>query len=484
MSELEKYFNQFRKDIVGIDVNYKTPYGNMHMIYADWIASGRLYRPIEDKMLNLFGPMVANTHTESSESGKFMTESYHHAHKVIKEHVNAGANDVIITCGFGMTSAINKFQRILGLKNRTISKPEERPVVFVTHMEHHSNQTSWYETIAEVVVVEPDENLLVSPENLRKAIEPYKNRPLKIGSFSACSNVTGIITPYHKLAKVMHEEKGLCFVDFAASAPYAEMNMHPEDPMEKLDAIFFSPHKFLGGPGSSGVLIFDSSLYHNPAPDQPGGGTVDWTNPWGQYKYVDNIEQREDGGTPGFLQAIRAALAIKLKERMGVDNIHKRENELIDLAFRKLEGIPGLKILAQNERNRIGSISLYIENVHYNLLTKMLSDRFGVQVRGGCVCAGTYGHFLLSVTKKQSEEITCSINSGDLSKKPGWVRWSIHPTTTDQEIEFIASAMDQIARNHMEWGKDYHYHANTNEFHLNVSTNGSNKVIDEYFEFD
>ncbi len=484
MSELEKYFNQFRKEIVGIDVNYKSPYGNMHMIYADWIASGRLYRPIEDKMLNLFGPMVANTHTESSESGKFMTESYHHAHKVIKEHVNAGSNDVIITCGFGMTSVINKFQRILGLKNRTISKHEERPVVFVTHMEHHSNQTSWYETIAEVVVVEPDENLLVSPENLRKAIEPYKNRPLKIGSFTACSNVTGIITPYHKLAKVMHEEKGLCFVDFAASAPYVEMNMHPEDPMEKLDAIFFSPHKFLGGPGSSGVLIFDSSLYHNPAPDQPGGGTVDWTNPWGQYKYVDNIEQREDGGTPGFLQAIRAALAIKLKEKMGVENIHKREKEQIDLAFRKLKGIPGLRILAQNQTNRIGSISLFIENVHYNLLTKMLSDRFGVQVRGGCVCAGTYGHFLLSVTKKQSEEITCLINTGDLSKKPGWVRWSIHPTTTDQEIEYIASAMDQIARNHTEWAKDYHYHANTNEFHLNISNNGSNKVIDKYFEFD
>lgn len=486
MSELEKYFDQFRKNIVGIDVTYESPYGKQQMIYADWIASGRLYGPIEEKMHKKFGPMVANTHTESSESGKFMTESYHHAQKVIKKHVNAGPNDVIITCGFGMTSVINKFQRILGLKNKGIvfNKPEERPIVFVTHMEHHSNQTSWYETIADVVVVEPDENLLVSPDNLRKALAQYKDRPLKIGSFSACSNVTGIITPYYKLAKVMHEERGLCFIDFAASAPYVEINMHPADPLEKLDAIFFSPHKFLGGPGSSGVLIFDSSLYHNLVPDQPGGGTVDWTNPWGQYKYVDNIEQREDGGTPGFLQAIRSALAIKLKEKMGIKNIHDREKEQIDLAFKKLEDIPGLRILAKNERNRIGAISLYIENVHYNLLTKLLSDRFGVQVRGGCVCAGTYGHFLLSVTREQSEEITCLINTGDLSKKPGWVRWSIHPTTTDKEIEYIASAIDQIARNYKEWSKDYHYHANTNEFHHNGADNSANKVIDKIFEFD
>lgn len=487
MSDLEKYFNQFREGIVGVDACYESPYGLKKVIYADWIASGRLYRPIEEKMLNQFGPMVANTHTESSETGKFMTDSYHLAQKLIKKHVNAGPNDVIISCGFGMTAVVNKFQRILGLKNKGIifKNHEERPIVFVTHMEHHSNQTSWYETTAEVVVVEPDENLLVSPEKLREAIKPYRNRPLKIGSFSACSNVTGIITPYHKLAKVMHEEQGLCFIDFAASAPYVEMNMHPEDPMEKLDAIFFSPHKFLGGPGSSGIMIFDSSLYHNPVPDQPGGGTVDWTNPWGEYKYIDDIEQREDGGTPGFLETIRAALSIKLKERMGVENIHKREQELIELAFKKLDKTPEVKILAKNDRNRIGAISLYIEDIHYNLLTKMLSDRFGVQVRGGCVCAGTYGHFLLSVTKEQSDEITCLINTGDLSRKPGWIRWSIHPTTTNNEVEFIAHAIHQIAQNHTEWAKDYHYHSNINEFHHNSTPeNFSNPSIDRIFEFD
>ncbi|HPN23021.1 MAG TPA: aminotransferase class V-fold PLP-dependent enzyme, partial [Tenuifilaceae bacterium] len=362
MSNLEKYFEKFRNNIVGIDATYKTVYGEQKLIYADWIASGRLYRPIEDKMLDVFGPMVANTHTESSHTGKFMTDAYHFALKEIKRHVNAGKEDVIVTSGFGMTSSINKFQRILGFKNSSFvfENPKERPVVFVTHMEHHSNQTSWYETIAEVVVVEPDNRLTVSPDELRKVVKKYADRPMKIGSFTACSNVTGIKTPYHELAKVMHEEGGLCFVDFAASAPYVEMNMHPADPMMKLDAIFFSPHKFLGGPGASGVLIFNSQLYKNRVPDHPGGGTVDWTNPWGEYKYIDDIERREDGGTPGFLQAIRTAYAIRLKEQMGTDNIQKREEELVELAFEKTKGIPGLHILADNCRNRIGAISFYM----------------------------------------------------------------------------------------------------------------------------
>lgn len=471
MTELEQYFYKFRQNIIGIDATYESPFGQQKLVYADWIASGRLYGPIEDKMLNVFGPMVANTHTESSESGRFMTEAYHFALKEIKRHVNAGPQDVIVMSGFGMTSVVNKFQRILGFKNKafTFNNPNDRPVVFVTHMEHHSNQTSWYETVAEVVVVEPDVDMRVSPNKLREAIEPFKHRSALIGSFTACSNVTGIVTPYHKLAAVMHEHGGLCFVDFAASAPYTSIDMHPENPQENLDAIFFSPHKFLGGPGSSGVLIFDSKLYQCRVPDQPGGGTVDWTNPWGEYKYIDDIERREDGGTPGFLQAIRAALCIKLKEEMGVDKIHAREKEMVCTAFAKLKAIPGVKILANNCQDRIGAISFYIENVHYNLIVRLLSDRFGIQVRGGCVCAGTYGHFLLNVTKEQSHAITDKINHGDLSQKPGWVRWSIHPTTTNTELDYIAAAIADVAKNAAEWAKDYRYCKRSNEFFLGKS---------------
>ena len=487
MSNLEKYFEKFRNNIIGIDATYRTIYGEQKLIYADWIASGRLYRPIEDKMLNLFGPMVANTHTESSYTGKFMTDAYHFALKEIKRHVNAGKEDVIVTSGFGMTSSINKFQRILGFKNSSFvfKNPKERPVVFVTHMEHHSNQTSWYETIAEVVVVEPDNRLTVSPDELRKVVKKYADRPMKIGSFTACSNVTGIKTPYHELAKVMHEEGGLCFVDFAASAPYVEMNMHPADPMMKLDAIFFSPHKFLGGPGASGVLIFNSQLYKNRVPDHPGGGTVDWTNPWGEYKYIDDIERREDGGTPGFLQAIRTAYAIRLKEQMGTDNIQKREEELVELAFEKTKGIPGLHILADNCRNRIGAISFYMENIHYNLVVTLLSERYGIQMRGGCVCAGTYGHFLLNVTKEQSHKITDMINHGDLSEKPGWVRWSIHPTTTNAEVEYIANALREIAQNAKVWKDDYTYCKHSNEFcNKNPESRKFWTPVQEHFNLD
>lgn len=246
---MERYFSPFRENIIGINQTFQTPYGIKNLVYADWIASGRLYRPIEDKISNGFGPFIANTHTESSYSGKYMTDAYHYALNKIKRHVNAGPKDVIITAGFGMTAVVNKFQRILGLKTRDMqfSNPNDRPVVFVTHMEHHSNQTSWYETVAEVVVVEPDEDLLVSPESLERALKPYTNRRIKIGSFSACSNVSGVKTPYHKLAAIMHKAGGYCFVDFAASAPYVDMDMHPENEGEHLDAIFFSPINFWEG---------------------------------------------------------------------------------------------------------------------------------------------------------------------------------------------------------------------------------------------
>ncbi len=371
MDSLEKYFEKFRRNITGVNQLYNTPFGEQKIIYADWIASGRLYNPIEQKIQNEFGPYVANTHTETSETGTLMTHSYHYAQKLIKKHVNAGPTDVLIQAGFGMTAVINKLQRILGLKGcskrveNLCSRKEEKPVVFITHMEHHSNQTSWYETICDVVIIEPDENLLVDPEKLREQLEKYKERKLKIGSFSAASNVTGVIPPYHKLAKVMHEFGGICFVDFAASAPYAEIDMHPEDSMEKLDAIFFSPHKFLGGPGTAGVMIFDSSLYNCEVPDNPGGGTVDWTNRWGEYKYIDDIELREDGGTPGFLQAIRTALTFELKDQMGIENIEMREKELLSQAFKGLRAIPSVRILADNVTERIGALSFYIENVHF-----------------------------------------------------------------------------------------------------------------------
>jgi selenocysteine lyase/cysteine desulfurase len=281
---------------------------------------------------------------------------------------------------------------------------------------------------------------------------------------------------------MMHDFGGICFVDFAAAAPYVDINMHPENKNEKLDAIFFSPHKFLGGPGTSGVLIFDSKLYNRAVPDNPGGGTVDWTNPWGGHKYIEDIELREDGGTPGFLQAIKTALCIKLKEEIGVDNILQREHELLEIAFSRFEKIPSLHILAQESKNRLGVISFYVEDIHYNLMVRILNDRFGIQMRGGCSCAGTYGHYLLHVDPTRSKRITDKINHGDLSEKPGWVRFSLHPTMTNDELNFILNAIEEIIKNIDEWSKDYTYSSKTNEYYHNSQNGIEFTEIKRWFE--
>jgi selenocysteine lyase/cysteine desulfurase len=487
MSELEHFFESFRKHIIGNDSCFESPYGLKKIHYFDWVASGRLYEPIEDKITSVFGPFVGNTHTETSETGSRMTLCYKYAHDLIKKHVNAGPNDLIITAGSGMTAVVSKLQRILSLRtsNKRVKDDcvdkNERPVVFITHMEHHSNQMSWYETLADVVMIPPAEDLLIDPEALRNVIKDYSDRKFKIGAFTACSNVTGIITPYYELARIMHENQGLCFIDFAASAPYVAINMHPDDPLQKLDAIYFSPHKFLGGPGSSGVLIFDRSLYLSEIPDDPGGGTVDWTNPWGEYKYVDDIETREDGGTPGFLQAFRAALAMELKDRMGVSKMLQREEELVALAMRELREIPGIRILAGNVNHRLGIISFYHPSIHFNLIVKLLSDRYGIQVRGGCTCAGTYGHFLLEVSYDRSHQITEKINHGDLSEKPGWVRLSLHPVMADDDVHYFMNALKEFVSNFTEWKKEYIYNPKNNEFQHRSKSDASNDWIQEWF---
>jgi selenocysteine lyase/cysteine desulfurase len=487
LSSLESYFEKFRNNIIGLNSSILTPYGTKKIIYADWIASGRLYRPIENILTEKIGPMVGNTHSESSETGKLMTHAYQHAHQIIKKHVNANQDDVIITAASGMTGVVCKFQRILGLKvpeklEKYVQVPEEeKPVVFITHLEHHSNHTSWLETIADVVVLEPDEKLMVDPENLRKELKNYANRKFKIGAFSACSNVTGYIPPYDQLSRIMHENGGVCFIDFAASAPYVDINMHPEDPMEALDAIYFSPHKFLGGPGSSGVLIFNKKLYRNRIPDHPGGGTVNWTNRWNEYSYVTDVEAREDGGTPGFIQAYKTSLSILLKEEMGKDKMYQREQELLKIAFRRLPEVRGLKILAENITDRLGVISFYIENIHHNLITKLLNDRYGIQVRGGCSCAGTYGHFLLNMDYDLSHQITERIDLGDLSVKPGWVRMSLHPTMTTDELNKIINALHDISDNITRYRKDYVHVKSTNEFeHVEYKSNYE-YLIEEWF---
>jgi selenocysteine lyase/cysteine desulfurase len=468
---LEKYFEKFRKHIIGNDEIVEIEKQNRRLVYADWTASGRMYRPIEQYISEILGPFVANTHTETTLTGTTMTRAYHQAHKIIKKHVNADQKDRIITAGAGMTAVINKFQRIIGvkapekLKGKLFPTDEEKPLVIITHMEHHSNQTSWLECEVDLRIIDRAEDGRPDLKHLNEILEHNKHKKTKIGSFSGCSNVTGITTDYHKMAEIMHKYGGLCFIDFAASAPYVKINMHPEKEEQKLDAIFFSPHKFLGGPGSSGVVIFNKDLYKCKVPDHPGGGTVSWTNPWGEHKFFEDIEIREDGGTPGFLQAIKTALAIKLKEDMGLENIEKREKEMRELFLSELAKNPFIQVLeSQQHDDRLSIISFHSMEYHHNLIVKLLNDKFGIQTRGGCSCAGTYGHILRDIDYTTSHEITKKIDNGDLSDKPGWVRVSLHPTMTNEDIIFIAESIRKVINNYNEWKKDYEFSAECGEF--------------------
>jgi selenocysteine lyase/cysteine desulfurase len=492
---LEDYFEPFRENTIGFGRTFPFPSGQKEIIYADWTASGRGYGPIENCLQNEVIPFFANTHTQTTTTGTLMTKAYEEAKVIIKEHVHASKDDVLIFCGSGMTSAVNKLQRLLGIRipERWMGYMPDgkspkmydalKPVVFVTSMEHHSNHVSWLETIATIEIIGQTEAGNVDLEHFERLLLKYKSRKNKIAAVTACSNVTGIQTPYHEIAKLIHAHNGLCFVDFASSAPYVQMDMHPGKADASLDAIYFSMHKFLGGPGTPGGLIFNRRIYNNAIPDHPGGGTIIYSNPWTVRKYVTDIESREDGGTPPVLQGIKAAMCIRLKEEMGVKNMLRREEQLLTIAFTRLAEMTNVTILQGIVRKRLGIISFIVKGAHYNLIVKLLNDKFGIQTRGGCSCAGTYGHHLLNVDKTWSHKIWSAIQSGDLSSKPGWIRVSIHPTMTDEDIEFIMDAIVSTASNFREWMTDYYYDKSSNEYVIKEGTPKEQHCVEDWFKF-
>ncbi len=468
MEKLESYFDKYRKHIIGIDSSFIGKDGKeKKVVYADWIASGRLYAPIEDKLVKEIGPFVSNPHSYSSYTGQKITHVYNEARAIIKKHINADEYDALVTIGSGMTGGLMRLQEILGIKDqhRVYEDENDRPIVFITHMEHHSNHVSWQETCADVVLVPPGEANLVDPAILESELQKYPHRNNKIGAFTACSNVTGIITPYHELAEVMHRHGGICVVDLAASAPYVSIDMHPDNPSQSLDAICFSPHKFLGGPGGCGVLAFRKDL-HGGTPCIPGGGNVKWTNPRGDYGYASDVEVMEDGGTPGFMQAIKAALAIRLKEQMDPTLMNQREMELLERAYAALAQIPGVEVVGGTDLSlhRIGALPFNIDGLHYNLVVRLLNDYFGIQVRGGWSCASTYCHFLFDMDEEFSSRLTKGIDEQNMTGKPGWVRVSLHPTMTDQELDFILDAVRKVAEYGEVWAKEYYFEPTNNEY--------------------
>jgi len=459
---LRKHFSAFRQHITGIDATIPTPYGEKPLVYLDWTASGRLYRPIEKKISEEMGKYLANTHTDTSFTGQYMTHAYHSAIEKIKKHVHAGDDYVLFQAGYGMTGAVNKLQRLLGLRvhekyrDAVIRSLEKRPVVFVSRMEHHSNHISWLETIAETVLIPFDEKGYPSLDAFENLLKQYQGRPLYL-SVSACSNVTGLEPDLKSFIRLAKQYGAKAFVDYACSAPYVDMDLNG-NPAETPDAIMFSPHKFLGGPGSGGLLIMRKDLYRNRIPDEPGGGTVAWTDPWDGAVYLDDIEARETGGTPGFLLMIKSALAMDLKEKMDMDKIRRREHVLLDRLFDGLENIPGVQILEGDKRRRLGVVSVLTPAIPYTGVVRLLNDLFGIQTRGGCSCAGTYGHYLLKLDKEQSKEIKEKVLQGKFDCKPGWTRISIHPTTTEEEIDKVLEAMAYIMKKGKEiLDKDYRY---------------------------
>lgn len=420
-------------------------------LYADWTASGRLYRPIEQRLLDIAGPMMANTHTEDSLTGRFMTEALDQANRIMRQHVNAAHDDVVLFAGTGMTGALAKLVRMLGLwvheshREAVLATLAHRPRVYVTHMEHHSNHTLWLETLAEVVIIPPTDTGDVDLEWLAESLREAPARQPVLASVTAASNVTGVAAPYRAIARLMHQAGGRCFVDFACAAPYVDIDMHPADD-EPLDAVFFSPHKFLGGPGASGVLVFNAALYHNRVPEQPGGGTVVWTNPWGEHRFFDDIATRESGGTPGILQCLKAAMAAQLKDEIGVSAIAQRERELNQYFLQGLDRITGIQCLAREQADRLSVFSVIIDGLHYQQAVQRLSHEFGIEARGGCACAGTYGHYLLNIDRATSQAITGQLDRGELAAKPGWVRLSFHPMMTTAELDQILAALECLTR--------------------------------------
>jgi selenocysteine lyase/cysteine desulfurase len=471
-------FENLRNEMIGADARVTTPFGERLMVYGDYTASGRCLNLVERYLQNL-QRIYANTHTEDDISGRSMTNLLHEAEGHIKRSVNAGDAGRIIAIGTGATGAIDKMQQIIGvaLPPGTRQKlesllngcfgtqqvdefrryiGENQPVVFVGPYEHHSNEISWRQNLATVVEVNLDAEGGIDLAHLEQLLNDsaYEGRQ-KIGSFSAASNVTGMRSPVHEIACLMHRNGGIACFDFAASAPYVEIDMNPRihgyDGDPSLDAIFISPHKFLGGPGSSGILVFNESIYDRGLPPSvSAGGTVDYVGPKDQ-DFLRAIEDREKAGTPGVLQTLKAALAFQIKDRLTVERIEEREKVLLERAFSRWADHPGIEILGnQSPERRIGILSFNVVGtgeryLHPKFVTTLLNDLFGIQTRAGCSCAGPYGHRLLDIDDSTGQRYRHWITQGYSGIKPGWCRVSLHYVMDDLEVDYILDAVEFVA---------------------------------------
>jgi len=467
-----------RQQVVGVDSTFETPFGERLMSYCDYTASGRCLKFVESYLQGL-QRIYANTHTEDDITGRSMSQLLHEAEESIKKSVNAGPTGRIIACGTGATGAIDKLQQLVGVALPPATRKnicdmladsdskmscedvgdlfhKSQPVVFIGPYEHHSNEISWRESLATTVQVQMDASGNIDLAHLEELLRDpaYQNRT-RIGSFSAASNVTGMRSDVRSIASLLHAHDAIACFDFAACAPYVEIDMNPEpvgDEDPSIDAIFISPHKFLGGPGSSGVLVFNERIYDRDLPPTvSAGGTVDYVGMSGQ-DFIGRIEEREKAGTPGVLQTLKAGLVFQIKDRVGVDFIHRREHELTARAFDRWSEEEGIEILGNPDpAQRVGILSFNLKStvggyLHHKFVTALLNDLFGIQSRAGCSCAGPYGHRLLDIDDDTSELYRGAVQHGYCGMKPGWCRVGLHWVMDDAEADYVIDAVLFIAR--------------------------------------